>query len=220
MVTLYQETTVAAKPIWRENGVHDNNTRGYLLDGQNLAGTSFGEVKAGTVLAAMASGKVRPSGAAQVQGAQVGVNEIDVDSALNIFLSDVVTLYDADGTVVAAARNVTAVDKTSTPNTVTIDGAVVTAADNGFILVDSGYIPVGILEDQPDTLRRVAGTNIEREHLVTVGLEGHARTAEVIGLTDLTTKMLAGGIVEVASTFDGVPADGQFVSLVAGFLFR
>ena len=220
MVTLYEETSVPAKPVWRVNGIHETNTRGYLLDGENAAGTSFGEVKAGTILALheSASGKVRPSGAAQVDGLQAGVNDILTDGAETIFVGDVVTLYDPDGTVVAAARNVTAVVLAT--KIVTIDGGVVTAADNGFLLVDGGYIPVGILHDQPDTIRRVAATNLEREHSVTVGLEGTAKTASVIGLTDLTKKMLAGGIVEVATTFDGIPADGQFTSNVAGFLFR
>ena len=220
MVTLYEETSVPAKPVWRANGIHETNTRGYLLDGENAAGQSFGEVKAGTILALheSASGKVRPSGAAQVDGLQAGVNDILTDGAETIFVGDVVTLYDPDGTSIAAARNVTAVVLAT--KIVTIDGGVVTAADNGFLLVDNGYIPVGILHDQPDTIRRVASSNLEREHSVTVGLEGNAKTASVIGLTDLTKKMLAGGIVEVATTFDGIPADGQFVSLVAGFLFR
>ncbi len=217
---LFETFDVAAKPVWRVNGIREDNTRGYLLDGENSAGTSFGEVKAGTVMALheSGSGKVRPSGAAQVDGLQAGVNDIIVDSALNIFIGDVVTLYDPDGTVVAAARNVTNVVQAT--NTITIDGGVVTAADNGFLLADSGYIPVGILHDQPDTIRRVASTNVEREHHITVGLEGNAKEASVIGITDLTRKMLAGGIVEVATTFDGIPADGQFTSLVAGFLFR
>jgi hypothetical protein len=219
VTVLYSETSITRKNEWRKNGIHKENTRGYLMDGQNAAGTSFGVVLAGTVMALKANGKARPSGAAQVQGAQVGVNEIDVDDASNIFLSDVISLYDIDGTVVAAARNVTGVDKTSTPNTVTIDGAVVTAEDNGFLLVDDGWIPIGVLEDQPDTIRRVSGTNVEREHLVTVGQQGNAQESRLIGMVDLTKKMLAGGMLEVATTFDGMPADGQFQSLVAGFLF-
>lgn len=219
MVDLYRETSVTRKATWRANGLHKENTRGYLLDGQNAAGTSFGMVPAGTVLALKSNGKARPSGAAQVLGAQVGVTEINVDDASNIFVGDVITLYDPDGTVVTAADAVTAVDKTSTPNTVTITTSS-TAANDGFILVDGGYLPIGILEDQPDTLRRVSGQNIEREHTVTVALEGNAKTSQVKGLTDLTSKMLAGGIVQVANTFDGIPADGQYTSLVAGFLFR
>lgn len=216
---IYEVFDVASKPVWRVNGIHETNTRGYLLDGENSAGTSFGEIKAGTVMALheSGSGKVRPSGAAQVDGVQVAVTDIVVDSTLNIFVGDVVTLYEADGTVIEAAANVTAVVPGT--NTITID-ATVTTTDDGFLLVDGGYIPVGIMHDQPDTIRRVAATNVEREHHITVGLEGHAKTASVIGLVDLTQKMLAGGIIDVPATFDGIPADGQFTSNVAGFLFR
>lgn len=217
-MALYEEVSVAAKPIWRANGIHSTNTRGYLLDGQNAAGTSFGEVVAGTVLALMASGKVRPSGAAQLSAAVVAANACVVDDARTIFVGDVVSVYDPDGTKQADARNVTAVDLAT--NTITVSGAALSAADNGFVLCDGEWQPVGILEDQPDTLRRVAGQNVEREHLVTVGLEGNATEAQVIGLTDLTKKMLAGGIVPIATTFNGAPADGQYQSKVAGFLFR
>lgn len=219
MTVLYSETSIVKKQTWRKNGIHEENSRGYLMDGQNLAGVTFDVVLAGTVMALKANGKARPSGAAQNQAAQVGVNIINVDDASNLYLSDVATVYEPDGTVIAAARNVTAVDKTSTPNTVTVDGAVLTTVEDGFVLVDGGYIPIGILEDQPDTIRRVSGSNVEREHLVTVGQEGNAQESRVIGMVDLTKKMLAGGMLEVATTFDGMPADGQFQSLVAGFLF-
>lgn len=220
MSMLYETTSLTRKNTWRRNGIHKTNTRGYLLDGQNLAGTSFGEVLAGTVMALKANGKARPAGAAQNQAAQVGVNEINVDDANNIFVADVVTVYDALGNIIAASRDVTAVDKTSSPNTVTVDGAVLTTVEDGQILVDAGWVPVGILEDQPDTVRRTGGVNIEREHSITVGLEGNALTARCFGLTDLTALTLAGGVMDLPATFDSIAADGVFTSNVAGFLFQ
>ena len=63
MAPFYEDFDIAAKRTWRENQIHVENTDGAIMAAQITAAgaTFFGEVLAGTVMAADSNGDLRPS---------------------------------------------------------------------------------------------------------------------------------------------------------------
>lgn len=214
---IYEDYDITAKREWRENQIHVENTDSGLLAAQITAGagTYFGEILAGTILALDSNGDLRPSAIAQADGAVVTDNDIVLRDDLTLFVGDVVNILQADGTSIATGRTIDAIDRGT--KTITISGAAISMADGDYVLVPNQWVPVGILHDQPETRRLVNGSIVARNPHVTFGLEGNAREAQLIGLTDLTKQILAGGLVT------GIPSG--FVTAtylqpkIAGFLF-
>jgi hypothetical protein len=217
MTAIYEDYDIAAKRKWRKNSIHDDNNDSGLLAAQitAAAGTYMGEILAGTVLALDSNGDLRPSAIAQADGAVTAANDIVLVDDLTLFVGDIVDVLAADGTSIATARTITAIDRST--KTITIDGAAVTMADGDYVLVDGEWIPVGILHDQEETRRIVNGAVAGRNPHVTFGLEGNAIEGQLIGLTDLTKKILAGGVVTDIPT--GFVAAGELQPKIAGFLF-
>jgi hypothetical protein len=120
------------------------------------------------------------------------------------------------GEIIVDSQTVIAVpDKTSTPNTVTIGGgsydlpagAVVKAED--LAAADLA----GILEPQPDTIRRRGGENVTISHSVEIALAGWAIANRLAGYDPTLARYLAGGYVS-----EGVLGAG--LSPVYGFVVQ
>lgn len=99
------------------------------------------------------------------------------------------------GATKATGRSVTAVDKSSTPNTVTFDGAAVVLASGDYIEVyDGSQTPVGILERGVSTLdlerTRQAGAATYSDVEVVYGVHGMFKTSELVGLDSLISTAL------------------------------
>jgi hypothetical protein len=213
MTFLYEDFDVTAKRVWRENGIHEDNTEGAILAAQNAASTFYGEVLAGTVLSLDGNNHLRPSAIAQFDGAQGPVNALLMQDARTLAVGDVVDVLDAAGATIVSGRTIDDI----TGSTITISGLAVSVADGDYMLVPTEWIPVGILHDQEEGRRVLNGSIIPREHFVTYGLEGNAKESRLIGLTDLTKQALAGGVLTDIPT--GFVASGVLQLKIAGFLF-
>lgn len=110
------------------------------------------------------------------------------------------------GQAINVGRNVTGVDKTSTPNTVTFDGGVV-ELPAGVVLMLEDMTPerfVGILDPQPNT-KRLLGDDVEGfSEMVTVSLQGYAWKDRLSGHDDSLDRYMTGARVE-----QGVLGPGQ-----------
>lgn len=102
----------------------------------------------------------------------------------------------AVGGAIASARTVSAVDKTSSPNTVTVSGANFDTEIGDYIHLDDMTLVEGVLEDHVDTVRRISGTDIAEEKRVAVGLGGYVTEAQLVGLSDALKAYMAGGHVD------------------------
>lgn len=117
--------------------------------------------------------------------------------------------------LMADSRNVTAVDKTASPNTVTIDGAGVTVASGAILVKDGAYKPRGILDGTKSTVRYVDLTEVASDQLVDVRYEGDLRTAQIVGAGTFLRRCLTG------DAFPDVLNAGAAVQPEhAGFVFR
>ena len=155
----YKTTSKVAKNVWRFNTLRIDNKIERRCSPFNAALTNFGLVKAGTHMAKITSGDqadyYRPCGIAVVSAVAAGTNYVDVTDAANIFVGDVVGVYETkeegtEGTQNATGRAVTIVDKVTVPNRVTFDGAVNTSAVGEYLIVENAYLTEGILDEEID----------------------------------------------------------------------
>lgn len=228
----YSESTKTAKTVWRFNTLRADNKieRRAAPDSGETSAANFGLVKAGTHMAKMTSagavtdrsGLYRPCGIAVIATADTSVNTVDVTDASGIFVGDVVGIYETkeegtEGTQNATGRNVTAVDKTSTPNTVTFDGAAVAAvAVDEYLLVENAYITEGILDEDVDL--SVLGTETAQVKDVTLAIEGHALTSKLVAHCPLNALIMQGGVIRSALllALDATLLLGEYESTYAG----
>ena len=219
------ETSVSAKRVWRHNMLHISNKRRVVCAPDNVAGTNFGMVQPGTHMAKLTSGansgKWRPCGIAVVSVIATTKNYCDVTDASNIFIGDVVGVYEtkeegAEGTQNATGRNVTAVDKTTVPNRVTFDGAAVTSAVGEYLLVENAYITEGILDQEHDFA--VLSSQTASDAFLHLALEGTAIEEQLIGHCPLNAHIMAGGVHRSALllALDATLKLGELISSFAG----
>ena len=110
------------------------------------------------------------------------------------------------GGVIVDGRNVTEVDKTSTPNSVTFDGAVVTVP-SGAIMKLEDLAPAdiaGILERQVSTVALDNGAIVGVDQQCEVAIGGYVNSAEVTGLDANLIRYLSGAWVP-----EGILGSGQ-----------
>lgn len=101
------------------------------------------------------------------------------------------------GDVIVDGRGVTDVDKTSTPNTVTFDGAVVTVA-SGTIMMLEDLTPediAGMLERQVSTIDLDNGATVGVDQQCEVALGGYAEAAQITGYDATLDRYLTGAWV-------------------------
>ncbi|MFH1568524.1 MAG: hypothetical protein ABIL09_11060 [Gemmatimonadota bacterium] len=121
--------------------------------------------------------------------------------------------YD-EGDAIASTRTVASVNKTT--NAITIGGANVTVLDGDHVVLDDGWVPVGILEDQVQTNELAADGSITAyEQHVSVAIEGHAKSSLLIGNSALYTELMAGGYVPTE-----LDSDGYMISNFARMFLR
>ncbi len=101
------------------------------------------------------------------------------------------------GDVIVDGRNVTVVDKTSTPNTVDFDGAVVTVASGTILMLEdlTAADIAGILERQTSTATLVNGVADGIDRQTEVGIGGYATAANVTGYDATLERYLTGAWV-------------------------
>jgi hypothetical protein len=103
-----------------------------------------------------------------------------------------------EGEVIVDGRNVTDVDKTSSPNTVTFDGATVDVPATA-VLKLADLIPefvAGVLVPQPDTIQRISGQDVEQGYLVELAIAGAVIASLLTGYEALLAESyLQGGHV-------------------------
>lgn len=155
-------------------------------------------------------------------GASAGLLEAALDSGLGAELAvDVGPSALAGGALVGevlvnARQLVTPPVKTSTPNTITFDGAAVDVPAGAVIQHGNldGYpeLLAGILEDQVDTAYRRAGETVAKDWRVTVAIAGTISVSQVTGWDDALTDYIAGGEVSA-----GVLGQGT-ASAINGFV--
>lgn len=122
-------------------------------ENNSTAGEVFGAIPGGTVLGKItAGGAYRPCAKQIVDDAQTDVNEIEMQSVKHFKLGDTVAIYDVSaGGILSGAsnRNITAIDDTSDPPTLTIDGAPVTVAVGDYVYANDGSgTAAGIIDEQ------------------------------------------------------------------------
>lgn len=203
------------RPSWRHIIHGAEHVVGGIHQGSNggAPDTSFGEVLAGTIVGRLSTGQIRPAGASELVSTLTTANVVDVDDASNFFAGDVISLVDDTGADIVASRNVTVVDKVSTPNTVTFDGATASAAIGDVIrLTGVEAIPVGILETQINTIEIVGTTPTAVTRKITYALHGHVRESQLAGFSETMRRYLAPGV------FDGTL--NEVVATHLGFSIR
>ena len=222
----YSTQTYLAKRVWRFNTLRIDNKIERRLAPENAAGTNYGLIQAGTHMAQVLSGAnaglYRPCGIAVIATADTTVNTVEVTDASNIYVGDVVGIYETkeagtEGTQNATGRTVTNVDKTSTPNTVTFDGAAVAAvAEDEYLLVENAYITEGILDEEVD--HSVLGGQTADVSDGTLALEGHALEAQLIGHCPLSALIMQGGVIrsELLLALDPTLLLGEYITTYAG----
>jgi len=110
------------------------------------------------------------------------------------------------GEVIVDGRNVTDVDKTASPNTVTFDGAVVTV-DSGTIIMIEDMTPArlaGVLERQIQTIALDNGSIVGVDQQCEVAIGGYAIDSELTGYDATLQRYLSGAWVS-----EGVLGAGQ-----------
>ena len=202
----YSTTTQPAKRIWRFNTLRIDNKIERRCSPENASGQNFGLVQAGTHMAQVTTGAkaglYRPCGIAVISVIDSAVNTVSVTDDSAIFVGDVVGIYETketgtEGTQNATARNVTSVDRTSAPNTITFDGAAVANVAAGeYVLVENAYITEGILDEEIDF--SVLGSATAQVKDGTLALEGHALTSQLVGHCPLNALIMQGGVIRSA----------------------
>lgn len=121
----------------------------------------------------------------------------------------------AEFDLIADSVNVTAVDKTSSPNTVTVDGSAITAPTGSLLVKDGAYKPRGILDGTKSTVRYIDDTEVASARTVDVRYEGDLRTSQIVGAGAFLRRCLTG------DAFPDVLNGGVAVQPEhAGFVFR
>lgn len=226
----YTETTYTAKRIWRFNtlGIENKIERRCAPDAGETTSVNFGVVQPGTHMAKITSGSrsglYRPCGLAVIETANTSVNTVDVTDGSNIYTGDKIGIYQSketsggtEGTQLATARTVTAVDKTSTPNTVTFDGAAVAAVSvDDLVVVENAYLSEGILDEEHDF--SVLGNQTAQIKDLTLALQGHALADKLIGHCPLNALIMQGGVIRSALllALDATLLLGEYTTAYAG----
>lgn len=125
---------------------------------------------------------------------------------------------------IATARTVSAI----TTNTLTLSGAVFTAAIDDIVIKDGAYKPVGILDETVSTVRYVGTTLVAEDQNVAVAYEGDARDSSTYlpnlsaGVAGDVVKRALGGYVYVDPGVDpSVAAPTEVMATeIVGFRFR
>ena len=125
---------------------------------------------------------------------------------------------------IASARTITVI----ATNTLTLSGAVFTAAIDDIVLKDGAYKPVGILDETVSTVRYVGTTAVAEDLNVAVAYEGDARDSSTYlpnlsaGVAGDVVKRALGGYVYVDPGVDpSVAAPTEVMATeIVGFRFR
>lgn len=134
-------------------------------------------------------------------------------------------LESAKYTGIATTRNVTAI----VSNTLTVSGAVITAAIDDIVIKEGAYKPVGILDETVSTTRDVDGTTVAEDREVAVAYEGDARDSSTYlpnlcaGNAGTVTKQALNGHIYVDPGTDPSVAAPTYINPsneLVGFRFR
>lgn len=183
-----------------ENGIirNDGQRSGTLKEGNGT--TKFGYVPALLPVGRITANKYyRPCGQGQIAVAPAAVNTITLDSVLGLFVGDVVDVVQAsDDSVLAATRNVTAVNTTA--KTVTLDGVAITAALGDRVqLADGSQTAFGLLVVSENTAESIASNGLSVQH------------------SDRPIQIIHRGVVQrsaVPNLTDKIEADLKFIQFV------
>lgn len=103
-----------------------------------IGGTPIGKVTA--------SGKYRPCGKTRVKTAGAALTTVEVDSALNFYVGDVVEFYDLATGALIATKTLTVVTKTGVTHDIRFAGAINVGVDDIVLLNNGAQTAIGILE--------------------------------------------------------------------------
>lgn len=172
--------------------------------------TTYGEIKAGTLLAADAAGLLHPCGWQDIAATVTTANDVQVDDATNFYVGDTVDVYDASNSSIATGRTVSAINYST--NTLTLSGATFSAAVNDFVIKAVGFQPVGFLATGKSTLRYVNNVAVAQDVTCAVRYEGDIIPSKAIGVCPSNQLAMAGGAYTDPK---GATVDPEFV----GFRF-
>lgn len=132
-----------------------DGSRAVIVAKDNGAATPayFGAVRGGTVMGKItASSKWRPCAKQIVDDAQSSVNTLEMQSVKHFEVGDTVAIYDVSaGSILSGAsnRNITAIDASASPPTITIDGAAVTVQVGDYVYNNDGSgVGRGVLDEE------------------------------------------------------------------------
>lgn len=168
-----------------EAGILRISTETSCIVAGNNGTTAFGRVAPLTPLARLASGKYRPAGILRATAAGSSVNVVTLDSVATLFVGDVVTLFEDDGTPRAETRTVSGI----TGLVATLSGGTFSPEVGDYVTVDAAASPAGLL--MGSILTTTADAPAGEDQPAAMLVDGAVVTARCVGCNALTQAALA-----------------------------